>query len=93
MTFREKIENRLQAEFSPRLLNVIDESSRHEGHAGSKPGGESHFAVEITSDKFTGKNRLERQRMVFSALKNELESQIHALRFIALKTPDEQSDK
>jgi BolA protein len=87
MTVKELIENKLDNEFSPISLEIIDESSKHEGHAGSRPEGETHFAISLVSEKFTGLNRLAKQRLVFAALKDELETHIHALRFIKLEAP------
>jgi len=73
------IEQKLNAALKPERLEVIDESHKHAGHAGARPGGESHFRVEITSAAFTGKSRVERQRMVYDALAEEMASDIHAL--------------
>ncbi len=50
--------------FAPESVRVIDESHQHEGHAGHRPGGESHFLLYIVSEAFRGKSRLERHRMI-----------------------------
>jgi BolA protein len=60
-------------------LDVIDESHKHEGHAGSRPGGETHYAVHIVSKAFRGKTRIERHRMVNETLSGELKGGVHAL--------------
>ncbi|MCJ9428141.1 BolA family protein [Kordiimonas marina] len=73
------IEKKLTEALAPVELAVIDESERHRGHGGYREGGESHFRVEITSQAFEGKSRLERQRMVMSVLKEELAGPVHAL--------------
>ena len=73
------ITRKLTEAFRPDSLRVVDESHRHEGHAGHRPGGESHFRVYIVSNAFRGKSRLERHRMINSALAGELQSGIHAL--------------
>lgn len=65
--------------FSPTLLNVTDDSARHAGHAGAEPGGETHYNVEIESTAFAGKTRVEMQRAVNSALKEEFDGGLHAL--------------
>ncbi|WP_018148754.1 BolA family protein [Henriciella marina] len=65
--------------FSPTLLNVTDDSARHAGHAGAQPGGETHYNVEIESTAFAGKTRVEMQRAVNSALKEEFDCGLHAL--------------
>ena len=54
-------------------------SHRHAGHAGARPGGETHFRVTIVSAAFAGKGRVERHRMVNAALAEELAGPVHAL--------------
>ena len=79
MTTRETIINKLSEAFAPESLDVQDESHLHEGHAGHRPGGESHFRVYIVSDAFKGKSRLERHRLINAALAHELAGSVHAL--------------
>ena len=79
MTVRDRIAQTLTAAFAPQRLDVLDESHRHVGHAGHRPGGETHFRVHIVSDVFRGKSRLERHRMVNAALAGELAAGVHAL--------------
>jgi BolA protein len=79
MTVRDLIAGKLTAAFAPERLEVLDESHRHVGHAGHRPGGETHFRVHIVSDSFRGKSRLERHRMVNAALSGELAGGVHAL--------------
>jgi BolA protein len=85
VTRTEKIETRLREAFAPRVLEVVDESERHRGHAGYQEGGESHFQVRIESEAFQGLGRIERHRAVHAALGPELVAEIHAL---ALKISD-----
>jgi BolA protein len=73
------ISNKLTEAFAPQSLRVEDESHRHEGHAGHRPGGQTHFRVYIVSDAFKGKTRLERHRMVNGLLSAELAGGVHAL--------------
>jgi BolA protein len=73
------ITNKLREAFLPQSLDVSDESHLHEGHAGHRPGGETHFRVYIVSDAFKGKSRIERHRMINSALVAELAGGVHAL--------------
>ncbi len=73
------ISRKLTEAFAPQSLRVEDESQRHEGHAGSRPGGQTHFRVYIVSEAFKGKTRLERHRMVNATLADELLGGIHAL--------------
>ena len=70
---------KLAAAFAPARLEIDDESDRHRGHAGARPGGESHFRVLIVSEAFRGLPRLARQRAVNAALKEELAGPVHAL--------------
>jgi BolA protein len=76
---KERIEDKLTSAFAPESLQVIDESHLHAGHAGHRPGGESHFRVYLVAPAFAGKSRLERHRMVNQALAAELEESVHAL--------------
>jgi BolA family transcriptional regulator, general stress-responsive regulator len=78
-TMADLIHDKLTAAFQPESLEVEDESWRHEGHSGARPGGETHFKVEMVCAAFTGKNRVARQRDVYRALKDEMEGSIHAL--------------
>ena len=75
----EKIREKLIKEFNPSYLEVIDESHMHAGHAGAPEGGESHFKVRMVSEAFTGKSRVERQRLVHKSLADDLATYIHAL--------------
>lgn len=73
------IAKKLTEALVPESLKVEDESHHHEGHAGHRPGGETHFRVYIVSDAFAGKSRVERHRMVNSILSDELKGSVHAL--------------
>ena len=79
MSTKDTIINKLREAFSPESLDVADESHLHEGHAGHRPGGETHFRVYIVSPAFEGKSRIERHRMINSALATELAGSVHAL--------------
>lgn len=76
---KDTISNKLQEAFTPESLQVVDESHLHEGHAGHRPGGETHFRVHIVSAAFKGKSRVDRHRMINSALAAELAGGVHAL--------------
>jgi BolA protein len=86
------IRQRLTETFAPSRLDLVDQSARHAGHAGARPEGESHFELTIVAEAFAGKNRIERQRMVFAALGDLMQTEIHALAITAL-TPDEAADR
>ncbi|MBI1239975.1 MAG: BolA/IbaG family iron-sulfur metabolism protein [Alphaproteobacteria bacterium] len=79
MSIRARIETKLTEAFQPQALEIIDESERHQGHAGHSPGGETHFRVRIVSPRFEGMSRLARQRLVYQILDAELKERVHAL--------------
>lgn len=79
MTVKDNITKKLSEAFTPSKLDVTDESHLHAGHAGHRPGGETHFRVYIVSPSFEGKSRIERHRMINSALAAELADRVHAL--------------
>ncbi|MBO44417.1 MAG: BolA family transcriptional regulator [Rhodospirillaceae bacterium] len=88
MRVAEIIKNKLE-KLEPALLEIIDESHLHAGHAGARDGGESHFRVNIVSEVFNDLNRVARQRMIYEILSEELEGPIHALA-LSTKTPAEE---
>lgn len=88
MTMAQILHEKLTAAFAPKELTVDDESARHAGHSGSRPGGETHFNVRIVTEAFTGLSRVERQRRVYAALAEELRGSVHALSLTTL-TPAE----
>lgn len=83
-----RIENALRAALNPADVDVVDESHLHEGHAGWRPGGGTHFRVTVISEAFAGLGRVQRQRLVYDALADEIASGLHALAMTTL-TPDE----
>jgi BolA protein len=74
-----EITRRLEEALAPSRLAVRNDSASHRGHAGDDGSGESHFSVEIVSDRFAGMSRLERQRAVNAALGGLMRERIHAL--------------
>ena len=88
MTVAETIDKKLRSQFAPEALEIIDESHLHAGHVGARPEGETHFRVEMTSATFAGRSRVDRQRLVYQTLADELAGPVHALA-LALKAPDE----
>ncbi len=79
---------RLNSSLAPSRLELIDDSEQHRGHGGHNPAGESHFTLRIESPAFAGKSRIERQRMVHTALGDLLKERVHALT-IKAKVPGE----
>jgi len=82
MTRAQTIDTKLRAALAPQRLTIIDESAQHHGHAGAHPAGETHFRVEIVSAAFAGKSRVERQRLVYAILQDELSTGLHALSLV-----------
>lgn len=87
MGIASEIEQKLTEAFTPQVLEVVDDSEAHRGHAGFQEGGESHFNVRIVSGAFEGKSRLARHRAVHSAIGPDLIARIHALA-LDISTPD-----
>jgi BolA protein len=81
------IEQLLEAAFAPSELLVKDQSHLHAGHAGAQEG-KGHFEVKIVSDRFAGQSRIARHRMVYDALGSFIDSDIHALKIIAVSPSD-----
>jgi len=88
MRVAQTIEKKLRDAFAPERLDIEDQSHLHAGHAGAREGGQSHFKLDIVADAFAGKSRLERQRMIYAVLAEELEGPVHALSMSA-RTPSE----
>ena len=70
---------RLAAALKPSQLEVINDSHHHAGHMGDDGTGESHWTVVVESPAFAGLNRVQRQRMINTALADLLATRIHAL--------------
>jgi BolA protein len=75
---RARIEEKLRRELAAEIVLVVDESHLHAGHAGARSGA-GHFRAVIVSERFEGKSPLERQRLVYAALAEEMGREIHAL--------------
>ena len=84
----EVIRHKLTASLSPTRLTIENESHLHQGHASSPGTGDSHFRVDVVSDRFEGLNRIERQRLVYQTLEQELAGPVHALA-LSTRTPSE----
>ena len=88
MAVKEQITAKLTTALTPSILVVSDDSENHRGHGGWREGGETHFSVQVVSDAFAGKSRVERHRMVNALLAEELAGRVHALA-ISAKAPGE----
>jgi len=76
---KDEIVGKLTETFTPRALEVVDDSESHRGHGGWREGGETHFNVMIRADVFADMSRVARHRAVHAALTPELVGRIHAL--------------
>ncbi|KPK10899.1 MAG: hypothetical protein AMJ68_07735 [Acidithiobacillales bacterium SG8_45] len=83
----EKIEQLLTEALQPQSIDVVDDSHQHAGHGGYDAEG-SHFSVTIVSSRFSGEDTLSRHRMIYAALSDMMQREIHALS-ISAHTPDE----
>jgi BolA protein len=88
MMVADQLRRAIDRALAPVRLEIVDESARHHGHAGSRPEGETHFAVVVVSSAFAGRSRLERQRLIHAAAADLLKERIHALSIRAI-TPEE----
>jgi BolA family transcriptional regulator, general stress-responsive regulator len=85
-----EIQTRMRARLAvlnPTVIEIIDESHKHAGHAGARDGG-GHYVLNIVSARFSGNNTVARHRMIYSALGELMKREIHALT-IQARTPDE----
>jgi len=73
-----RVRSRLEIAFSPEALEIIDDSHLHEGHVGAQEG-KGHFRVRIISECFRDTRPIDRHRMVFQALDDMMDTDIHAL--------------
>ena len=78
----------LRDALAPSVLQIVDDSAKHAGHAGARPGGETHYSVLLVSDRFAGLGRVARHRLVNEALGPEFGAGLHALA-LTLKAPGE----
>ncbi len=87
MNRAEQIEQRLTDALDPTEILVKDQSHLHAGHAGARDGM-GHFEVVVVSSGFEGKSRIARHRIVFDALGDMMQTDIHALKIRAY-SPEE----
>jgi stress-induced morphogen len=80
----------LRQAFVPVVMEVVDDSAKHAGHAGARPQGETHYSVLLVSEAFEGLTRIARHRAVHDLLAAEFDGGLHALA-LTLRTPEEQA--
>jgi len=79
MNIKDRMIAKLEAGLAPSSLQIEDESHRHAGHAGARAGGQTHYRIKVASARFSGKGRIERHRMVYALLADEIAQGVHAL--------------
>jgi BolA protein len=79
MSVADTMRQKLSRRFAPARLDIQDDSHRHQGHAGARAGGESHFQIHIVAAEFAGLTRVQRQRLIYETLAEELAGPVHAL--------------
>jgi BolA family transcriptional regulator, general stress-responsive regulator len=79
MNIEARIKAKLTAGLDPIALAVEDESHLHAGHGGARAGGQTHYRIKVASARFSGKGRIERHRMVYALLADEIAEGVHAL--------------
>ena len=84
------IERRLREQLNAERIEIADESAGHAGHAGAASGG-GHFALTVVSPRFSGLNSIQRHRLVYAALGDLMQTEVHALSIRAL-APGEGED-
>lgn len=83
----ELIKQKLNESIQPELIEIIDDSASHAGHAGAKSGA-GHYNVTIVAEAFDGKTLVQRHQLIYQALGDLMKTDIHALGINAL-TPSE----
>lgn len=85
----ELIKEKLNAALKPELLEIIDDSAAHAGHAGAKNGG-GHYNVTIVAEIFDGKSLVQRHQLIYQTLNDLMKKEIHALGINALSPSEHQ---
>lgn len=91
MNILNTMKEKLTVSFKPVHIEVADDSASHYGHDGASPGTVSHVAIRIVSDAFEGKSRVERSRMAFAAIADEVR-QVHAITQLVTRTAAEEQE-
>lgn len=88
MNVKDHMIAKLEAGLAPTHLEIEDESHRHAGHSGAREGGQTHYRIKVASARFAGKGRIERHRMVYALLADEIAQGVHALALETLAPGD-----
>jgi BolA family transcriptional regulator, general stress-responsive regulator len=85
----ESIKQLLTSALKPELLELLDNSAAHAGHAGARSGG-GHYHITIVAEAFEGKSLVERHQLIYKALGDLMKQEIHALGINAI-SPSEKN--
>ncbi len=88
MTVQERMESKLRAELTPKSMTLTNVSYQHHGHAGSPGTGESHFELSLVAERFEGMSRIQRHKLVYKIVGEEMDGPVHALQ-LTLLAPSE----
>lgn len=92
MTVIDDINRKLKSNLNPEYIKVNDTSGPHYGHDGASPGTISHIGIRVIADIFAGKSRVDRSRMVYDIIKDEIR-QVHAITELTTRTPTEEQER
>ena len=81
----EEIRRILEQQFTPAFMEVMDESHLHAGHMEATEGLATHFRITIVSEKFEGLLPIKQHRLIYAALKQQLNEGVHALALSTIK--------
>ncbi len=84
MTMDAIIKEKLEKALAPERMELFNDSHKHAGHAGDDGSGETHYRLIIVSERFENLGRIDRQRLVYEALKEEMRGSVHALNVKAI---------
>jgi BolA protein len=79
MTRQQRIISLLTEGLNPTRISLDDDSDKHAGHSGARPGGQTHYTLAIESEAFRGKSKIQRHQMIYALLGGEFKSGLHAL--------------
>ncbi|WP_341896801.1 BolA family protein [Ferrovibrio terrae] len=90
MSIATRINTKLTEALAPTRLELVDESAHHAGHAGMQglAAQETHFRLTVEAEGFRGMTRVQRQRLIYQILAQELADGVHALA-ISARVPGE----
>lgn len=80
----EIIDSTLKNKLNAMHVGIVDESHLHRGHKAA--GGAGHYQVLVVSPRFEDENLIDRVRMVYSALDEQINGQRKLIHALQIKT-------